>query len=315
MYPGRLKRPYHTFRLGTTRRRITALDRLAPQGQPRAQKEERIMNTGHRLNNKLLNTALAAAVVAAAPAALISAGTAHADPNDLPYGPDTCIQGYVWRGARPGDTVCVTPSVRSRTAQENATAADRREPNGGAYGPDTCRQGFVWREAFDGDVVCVTPDIREQTRADNAAAASRKQANAPKSDPNGPHFIIWTLPDCSVVLDGAGPGRDTLNVGYQVQNLGPGVINEPIQVRASLDSGPSITYTSSLGGGPQGNSEHMAQLTVDGSFYQRDNRLTITADPDHKYAQSVESDNSKVVLIPRQPRPASSAINLSCQNA
>ena len=44
----------------------------------------------------------------------------------LPYGPDTCIQGYVWREARASDTVCVTPEVRARTAQENETAAEWR---------------------------------------------------------------------------------------------------------------------------------------------------------------------------------------------
>jgi hypothetical protein len=119
-----------------------------------------------------LSSAMAALAVAVPTPAL-------ADP--LPYGPDTCIQGYVWREARVGDTVCVTPAVRERTAQENANPAQYRDPNGGAYGPNTCLQGYVWREAFDGDTVCVTPDIRAQTLADNAAAASRKQANQPQS--------------------------------------------------------------------------------------------------------------------------------------
>jgi hypothetical protein len=90
----------------------------------------------------------------------------------LPFGPDTCAQGFVWREAIPSDHVCVTPDVRSRTAQENATAVDRRDPNG-AYGSNTCKSGFVWREAFNSDAVCVTPDIRSQTLADNASAASR----------------------------------------------------------------------------------------------------------------------------------------------
>jgi hypothetical protein len=117
-------------------------------------------------------TVAVAAVAAAVPA------PALADP--LPYGPDTCIQGYVWREARTGDTVCVTPAVRDRTAQENANPTLNRNPNGGAYGPNTCLQGFVWREAFDGDTICVTPDIRSQTLADNAAADSRYQRNQPR---------------------------------------------------------------------------------------------------------------------------------------
>jgi hypothetical protein len=103
--------------------------------------------------------------------------TAAADP--LPYGPDTCLQGFVWREAGPGDAVCVTPDVRSSTAAQNGAAAQNVQPGGGAYGPNTCKSGFVWREAFPGDSVCVTPAVRSQAAGDNAAAASRKAANAP----------------------------------------------------------------------------------------------------------------------------------------
>ena len=106
-----------------------------------------------------------------------SQATAVADP--LPYGPDTCNQGFVWREAGPGDVVCVTPAIRTSTAQQNQAAGQNVEPNGGAYGPNTCKQGFVWREAFSGDSVCVTPAVRTQAANDNAAAASRKAANAP----------------------------------------------------------------------------------------------------------------------------------------
>jgi hypothetical protein len=94
----------------------------------------------------------------------------------LPYGPDTCKVGFVWREARPSDHVCVTPDIRTQTAQENGLAAARRDPNGGAYGPDTCLQGFVWREAFSDDHVCVPTDSRTQAVNDNAAAASRRAA-------------------------------------------------------------------------------------------------------------------------------------------
>ncbi len=86
---------------------------------------------------------------------------------------DRCLQGWVWREARPGDLVCVTPAVRSETRQENALTASRVQPGGGPFGPDTCRQGFVWREAYPGDHVCVTGASRTQARQDNAAAATR----------------------------------------------------------------------------------------------------------------------------------------------
>ncbi|WP_319450412.1 MULTISPECIES: hypothetical protein [unclassified Mycobacterium] len=132
------------------------------------------------------------ALVFAALGATGSTAISTADP--LPYGPDTCIQGFVWRDGRPGDHVCVTPSVRSRTAQENGAAAQNKEPNGGPYGPDTCKQGFVWRDAWDGDHVCVTPNIRSDAAADNAAAESRKQANQAPPPPPPPKLgpgVSW----------------------------------------------------------------------------------------------------------------------------
>lgn len=84
-----------------------------------------------------------------------------------------CLMGFVWREARPADHVCVPPSERDDTRNENALADARREPGGGPFGPDTCRQGFVWREAFAGDRVCVPVASRTRARASNAAAQAR----------------------------------------------------------------------------------------------------------------------------------------------
>ncbi|MBX3431292.1 MAG: hypothetical protein KF779_17025 [Hyphomonadaceae bacterium] len=94
-------------------------------------------------------------------------GIAPGEPN----GRD-CRTGFVWREARPGDVVCVTPESRTLVRHENASATARVSP-GGAYGPHTCIAGFVWREAFDGDVVCVTPERRSQVREENATAVTR----------------------------------------------------------------------------------------------------------------------------------------------
>lgn len=44
----------------------------------------------------------------------------------LPYGVDTCVQGYVWREARIGDLACVSTETRSQTAADNAAATSRR---------------------------------------------------------------------------------------------------------------------------------------------------------------------------------------------
>jgi len=93
---------------------------------------------------------------------------------DLPYGPDQCLQGFVWREAFPGDHVCVTGQTRSEAAADNSQAAARRSPTGGPYGPDTCLQGYVWRDANPTDHVCVTPDIRAQAAYDNSQAQLRR---------------------------------------------------------------------------------------------------------------------------------------------
>ena len=87
--------------------------------------------------------------------------------------PDACVEGYVWREARPEDHVCVTPETRDQTAYDNSQAGARRDPVDRTYGPDTCRQGYVWREAFPGDHVCVTPQTRAQAADDNRNAPNR----------------------------------------------------------------------------------------------------------------------------------------------
>jgi hypothetical protein len=114
-------------------------------------------------------TKIAAALTLALAALTAAPGMSAAD-----SGPDTCLNGYVWRQANPTDHVCVTPAIRTQTAADNAQAASRRNPAGGASGPDTCLQGFVWRDAFADDHVCVTPAARTQAAADDAAAAGRR---------------------------------------------------------------------------------------------------------------------------------------------
>jgi hypothetical protein len=111
--------------------------------------------------------------------------------QNLPYGPDTCKQGYVWRDAYPGDHACVPPLSREEAAADNRMAAQRRQPGGGPYGPDTCRQGWVWREARPGDVVCVSPDVRARTAQENRLAPERRAAAAA-----GPPVVVKVDEQC-----------------------------------------------------------------------------------------------------------------------
>ncbi|MEC3915937.1 hypothetical protein [Nocardia sp. CDC160] len=118
-----------------------------------------------------VRAALAAAVVGTASFGLFGSLTIANAGGD--YGPDTCLEGYVWREANAADHVCVSSATRDQTRADNA-AAGSRKAGGGAYGPDTCVNGYVWREAYDGDVVCVLTATRTQAKEDNAKAADRK---------------------------------------------------------------------------------------------------------------------------------------------
>lgn len=120
------------------------------------------------------------------------AGLADAQTALKRYGPDTCVQGLVWREAYPKDHVCVTPESREQAERDNIEAVNRIKVtkqtvtrkigpfvvdrrtyyvSGGDYGVDTCKEGYVWREARPSDHVCVSSAIREQTRTENANAA------------------------------------------------------------------------------------------------------------------------------------------------
>lgn len=108
---------------------------------------------------------------APAPAPLPAPAASPAPPASI-FGA-SCKHGYVRRGARATDLVCVTPASRARVAAENRSRAARIQPGGGFYGPNTCRVGFVWREAYVGDLVCVTPVVRAFVRQENQLAAAR----------------------------------------------------------------------------------------------------------------------------------------------
>jgi hypothetical protein len=94
------------------------------------------------------------------------------------YGPNTCIEGYVWRGAFSNDYVCLTPEVRDQAAADNRNAPLRAKSwltDVRGVPSRVCRPGFVWRAAAPNDQVCVTAATRAQALADNQQAASRRK--------------------------------------------------------------------------------------------------------------------------------------------
>jgi hypothetical protein len=88
-------------------------------------------------------------------------------PN-LPFGPDTCKSGFVWREAIENDRVCVTPNSRAQAKNDNALRFSRISSTDRSFGPNTCIPGFVWREVIPSDQVCVSPQVRQQTRSENS---------------------------------------------------------------------------------------------------------------------------------------------------
>src|SRR4051794_242291 len=160
--------------------------------------------------SRLRRVALLAVLGLAAAAVAVSAGAASRD-----FGPDTCLNGFVWREAVPNDHVCVTPGVRTQAANDNAFAASRWVGYG-PYGPHTCVNGFVWRGAVPGDDVCATPETRDQTRRDNAAAATTRNSIRVALGVYRPAQPPCTGSVCSQTSDDALRYRvraDRLNVG------------------------------------------------------------------------------------------------------
>ena len=144
-------------------------------------------------------------------------------------GRDTCLAGYVWREAFPGDRVCVTRASRDRARSDNALAASRRSPNGGAYGPDTCMPGFVWREASatPTDHVCVPGDTRQQTWNENALASARRDpscASGPVTSKRGDrtlmeHLVLTNVSKTTVLLGIAVVGLLAVAITYVADSI------------------------------------------------------------------------------------------------
>lgn len=110
-----------------------------------------------------------------------------------------CKSGFVWRDAKDGDGICVTPEERTTAKQQNANGASRGTPTGG------CKSGFVWRDAWDGDGTCVTPAERSAAKLQNAKSAGRSNGIAGAETPPPP--VAEPQPSKQTDTDGVGDGN------------------------------------------------------------------------------------------------------------
>lgn len=180
-----------------------------------------------------------AAPVLTMAALIVGSSVTPAAAEPLPYGPDTCIQGLVWREARPGDTVCVTPAVRDQVATQNANPGSNKDPLAGS-GPLSCSQGFVWREAFDGDAICVPTAFRQQMWDANAAAQSNFQRNVPAAPQGSTVTFLVTGSGKAMTVD-IDPSPDRF---YDVQL--------PFSRTQPLDPGEDMLQVVAVGNGTAG---------------------------------------------------------------
>jgi hypothetical protein len=94
------------------------------------------------------------------------------DPVSIPaFTYSTCLPGFVWRQAVPGDAVCVTAATELNIQQQNLLGPSRTDPN---YLVHVCLPGFVPRQADSHDNVCVTQADHDEVSFDNLLAPSRR---------------------------------------------------------------------------------------------------------------------------------------------
>ncbi|WP_326564226.1 hypothetical protein [Micromonospora peucetia] len=174
---------------------------------------EMATDAGRDTRRRWLAEALAAVVLLAGLLTVASPAQAVG----LASGPYTCVTGYVWREAVPGDQVCVTPQTRSDTQTENVLGPSRRESNG------FCKVGFVWRETRPSDLVCVFPSSRDRAYSDNANAPWRLAD--PGATPRGGVSVTTTYHQLGGYLyatgSGLSPNRPVRFYAVRINTVGP----------------------------------------------------------------------------------------------
>lgn len=179
-------------------------------------------------------------------ALVVTAGLATASTAAAPgpFGPDTCVSGFVWRESTPNDHVCVDPDTRFFVKKDNEQPTRFRSPTDRTYGPDTCMQGFVWREAIPEDHLCVAPGVREFHKKFNERAPTRWEATAPK---DGSGWILGGVPkpffhaDLHYRIQSAFTGRGDLVVDAADRNVQFDA-NKPSQNFLFLRRGNGIAF-------------------------------------------------------------------------
>ncbi len=135
--------------------------------------------------------------------------------------------------------------------------------------------------------------------------------SGPTLNPGGPDFVLFSLPECSVVPGGSLSGADNLTLFVALRNAGPGDWTTLVPFRLTSPTGLS-------GGGNTAISTGSAftgmQVDLRPADWSGTHRFTITADPDNAVVERDESNNTLEIDVTLPPRP-SGATDVACSLA
>jgi CARDB len=141
-----------------------------------------------------------------------------------------------------------------------------------------------------------------------SASSSEPGGQSTSTDPNGPDFTLFTVPECSIVLNGALSGLDALSIFVALRNGGPGDWSQLVPFRMVSDTGLSAQGNTAIS---TGSSFTAMQVDVKPGDYGQSHRFTITADPDNTIVERDETNNELIVTVNLGDRPTTSG-NVDC---
>jgi hypothetical protein len=128
------------------------------------------------------------------------------------------------------------------------------------------------------------------------------------TNPAGPDFTLYSLPECSVVPGGSLSGADGLTIFVALRNSGPGDWSTLVPFRLTSDTGLSGGGNAAIS---TGSSFVPMQVDLRASDYRRTHRFTVTADPAGEIVERDESNNTLTVTVALPGRP-SNAQDVPC---
>ena len=117
-----------------------------------------------------------------------------------------------------------------------------------------------------------------------------------------------TLPECSIIPNGALSGLDALSIFVALRNSGPGDWSQLVPFRMVSDTGLSAQGNTAVSTGA---SFTPMQVDLNTGDYGQSHRFTITADPDNTIVERDEANNELVVTVSLGDRPTTSG-NVDC---